>query len=162
MCCSPWSHKELDITEQLNWICQTQSCTKVCPWWHAPSIGCYKISLLSRQCIFSVSWHWVYPPKWIRCDLCFQKLVIIIVGIKSDLWRDSEDPCSQLPEAKRKRRKIFTQGQILEPSLKFARQRSESGRSLNNILSWKLCGQNSEKECLNTPCARDIEFILVS
>ena len=111
------------VTE-LNWICQTQSCTKICPWWHAPSIGSYKISLLSRQCVFSVSWHWVYPPKWIRCDLCFQKLVIIIVGIKSDLWRDSEGPCSQLPKAKRKRRKSFTQGEMLEPSLKFVRQTS--------------------------------------
>ena len=25
-CCSPWSHKELDMTEQLNWTCLQKSC----------------------------------------------------------------------------------------------------------------------------------------
>ena len=38
----------------------------------------------------------------------------------------------------------------------------ESGGSLNNTLSRKPCGQNSDKDCSSTACAGDIGFILVS
>lgn len=33
---------------------------------------------------------------------------------------------------------------------------------MNNILSGEQCEQNSEKECLDITCARDIECVLVS
>ena len=84
------------------------------------------------------------------------------MGIKSDLWKDSEGPCRLLPEAKRKRRKSFTQWEMLEPVLNLPCKGVESGGSLNNTLSRKPCGQNSDKDCSSTACAGDIGFILVS
>ena len=41
-CCSPWGHKESDMTEQLNW-------TENCPWHVGTTVGEFPLKIPSRK-----------------------------------------------------------------------------------------------------------------